>query len=273
LASALDDRFYELERIFGEEDTRLIAQSHKVAIDFIERTWKYEGFECDFQRVDGYLFLHPTDSEESLAKEAAAARRAGMEVIELPLMPGIQQQAKCLKFYDQAQFHPLKYLRGISKAVSERGGEIYTETHADQIDHEGVTTSDGFRITARHVVVATNTPVNNKYIMHLKQYPYRSYVIGAKIKKGVLPRALWWDTGDFSMDSDMAPYHYVRTQPLDSTHDLLIVGGEDHPTGHIDNSVLEEEDRYALLEYWMRQHFEAEEIVYQWSGQVMEPMD
>jgi nitrite reductase/ring-hydroxylating ferredoxin subunit len=167
----------------------------------------------------------------------------------------------------------MKYLLGLCKAVSERGCQIYTNTHAEKIDHEGVTTSDGFRITADHIVVATNTPVNNKYIMHLKQYPYRTYVIGAKVKKGVLPKALWWDTGDFSLNADIAPYHYVRTQSLDKTHDLLICGGEDHPTGITEDQNISEEDRYALLEYWMRQKFNVEEIVYQWSGQVMEPMD
>jgi nitrite reductase/ring-hydroxylating ferredoxin subunit len=109
--------------------------------------------------------------------------------------------------------------------------------------------------------------------MHLKQYPYRTYVIGAKVKKGLLPKALWWDTGDFENNKEIPPYHYVRLQNYDDTHDLLICGGEDHPTGIAEEKKINEQDRYALLEYWAKKMFPIEETVYQWSGQVLEPMD
>ena len=69
LVSALDDRYYELERMYGEEKTKLIAESHKNAINFIERTVRTEHIDCDFERVDGYLFLHPSDEIESLSRE------------------------------------------------------------------------------------------------------------------------------------------------------------------------------------------------------------
>lgn len=273
LVCALDDRYYELQRVFGEEHTKQIAESHKAAIDFIERTITYENIDCDFERLDGYLFLHPTDEEGSLDKELKAAQKAGVEVVDMPVMPGIKDASRSLKFYNQAQFHPLKYLAGLCKALHERGGKIYTGTKAEKIDHTGIVTSDGFQVKAGYVVVATNTPVNNKYVMHLKQYPYRTYVIGARVKKGSVPKALWWDTGDFSKNAEIPPYHYVRTQKLDDEYDLLICGGEDHMVGHTDENKVSEEDRYGLLEYWLRQRFEIEDIVYQWSGQVMEPMD
>ncbi|MCW3072495.1 MAG: puuB 1 [Bacteroidetes bacterium] len=273
LVCALDDRYYELQRIFGEEQTKHIAESHKAAIDFIERTVSYENIDCDFERLDGYLFLHPTDKEESLGKELKAAQKAGVEVVELPVMPGIKDPSRSLKFYNQGQFHPLKYLNGLCKALQERGGRIYTGTKAEKIDHKGIVTGDGFSVKADFVVVATNTPVNNKYVMHLKQYAYRTYVIGAKVKKGSIAKALWWDTGDFSQNADIPPYHYVRLQKLDNEYDLLICGGEDHAVGLVEENKISEEDRYGLLEYWMRQRFDAEDVIYQWSGQVMEPMD
>jgi nitrite reductase/ring-hydroxylating ferredoxin subunit len=196
-----------------------------------------------------------------------------LDVEELQEVPGMKEKTPCIKFSNQAQFHPLKYLRAVAELIRKEGGTLYTETHASKIDHEGVTTSDGFRISAKHIVVATNSPVNNKYVMHLKQYPYRTYVIGAKIKKDLIPKALWWDTGDLSINSEVPPYHYVRLQKFDADHDLLICGGEDHPTGVAKEERIAEEDRYGLLENWMRDRFDAEEIIYQWSGQVIEPMD
>ena len=273
LVTALDDRYYELEKLYGKEKTKLIAESHRTAIDFIENICKRKSISCEFERLNGYLFLHPTDEHESLHKELVAARNAEIEVEELQEVPGMLEKIPCLKFSNQAQFHPLKYLRALSNLIVKEGGEIYTETHASKIDHTGIVTKDGYTITAKHVVVATNSPVNNKYVMHLKQYPYRTYVIGAKIKKRKVEKALWWDTGDLSVNKEIPPYHYVRLEEFDADYNLLICGGEDHPTGVAKEENISEEDRYGLLEDWARKRFEIEEIIYQWSGQVMEPMD
>ncbi len=273
LASALDDRYYELANQFGKENTKLIAESHTLAIDFIEQTIASENIDCDFTRLDGYLFLHPTDKAQHLEDELNATQAAGLKTSFTNIVLG-DGTHKSIVFPNQAQFHPLKYIAALCDAIKKSGCEIYTSTRAKKIDDKGITTSDDFTVEAQHIVVATNSPVNNRFVMHLKQYPYRTYVIGAKIKKGVLPKALWWDTGNFEMNSEMAPYHYVRTQYLDTEYDLLIVGGEDHATGLADAEKLPEEKRYSILEIWTKKHFpQIEEVIYKWSGQVMKPMD
>lgn len=275
LVNALDDRYYELERLFGEENARLIAQSHSEAINFVERTIRRENIDCEFERVKGYLFRHPSDKEENLEKEFETCKKLHLNVEKITLVPGITKVYEAIQFNGQGQFHPLKYIRALCEAIVRNGGEIYTNTHAREIDKTGIVTNENFKIKAEHIVIATNTPVNNKYVMHLKQYAYRTYVIGAKIKKDSLPKALWWDTGDFKANSEIAPYHYVRTQALNDKYDLLIVGGEDHATGLADAEPYKpEESRYDLLEAWAREHFPAmKNIIYKWSGQVMEPMD
>lgn len=98
LVTALDDRYYNLESLFGEKQTRLIAESQKSAIDFIERTVKNHAIDCDFERVDGYLFLHPTDKRESLRDELKAVHKAGIEAVELPYAPGLSEP------YDPSRF-------------------------------------------------------------------------------------------------------------------------------------------------------------------------
>jgi len=271
LVTALDHRYYDLEKTFGEEKTKLVAESHHMAIDFVEKTIQKEKIECGFERLPGYLFQNPSDKGNSLEKELAAATKAGLNVKIIDNTPGIEGRALC--FYDQAQFHPLLYIEGLSRAIQEKGGKIFTGTHAAKIDHEGITTTDGFEVKADHVVVATNSPVNNLLTMFVKQYAYRTYVIGALIPKDSLPKALWWDTGDFGKDAQYAPYHYFRTQSYDDQHDLLIAGGEDHPTGTTEADHIPEENRYKLLEDWTKQYFSIKEIKYRWSGQVLEPMD
>lgn len=274
LTAVLDERYYNLERMHGQEKTKLIAESHRKAIDFIETVVNTESIKCDFQRVYGYLFLHPTDKPESLQKELDAACAAGLEVCELHDTPDVNVKISgpCLRFSNQAQFHPQKYIYGLAKSIVAHGGQIFTDTHAAEIDENGILTDEGYRINAKHIVVTTNSPINNKYTMHLSQSPYRTYVIGARIRKDVVKEALWWDTGD--QENKSQAYHYVRLQKLDDDFDLLLCGGEDHATGLSDDTEIPHEtDRYAILESWARARFPIEDVIYTWSGQVIYPFD
>src|SRR5215212_10747177 len=56
LSNALDDRYFEIERIHGEQGTRLAAESHTAAIERIDAIVHAEHIDCDFARLDGYLF-------------------------------------------------------------------------------------------------------------------------------------------------------------------------------------------------------------------------
>src|SRR5947209_20501051 len=47
LMSMLDDRFYEIERLHGEDGARLAYRSHAAAIDAIEAIVGHEGIDCD----------------------------------------------------------------------------------------------------------------------------------------------------------------------------------------------------------------------------------
>src|SRR5215213_4866923 len=184
LVNALDDRYYELERLHGERGSRLAAESHSAAIDRVEKIVKDEGIECEFERLDGYLFAPPNESKKELEDELEACHRAGLTSIELVERAPIKDfdTGKALRFPRQAQFHPLLYLAGLARAVRRDGGRIHTGTHADKIEggkkSARVETSDGRVVTAFSVVVATNTPVNDRFAIHTKQAPYMTYVIG-----------------------------------------------------------------------------------------------
>jgi len=275
LTCALDNRYSELEKIFDPLTAKLAAESHIAAIEWISKTVEQNEIHCNFKRVDGYLFAHPSDSEENLQLEYQATQRAGILTEMLRHIPSIPPELvkACVKFHDQAQFNILRYLKGLADAFVKLGGQIYTQTKAEEITKEGAT-ANGNKISANHIVVATNTPVNNCVSMHTKQWPYRSYVIAAKVPKGKLPYALWWDTGNQDSKWISKPYHYVRLEEYDEQYDILISGGEDHRTGQADDEHIKESDRYINLELWTRKHFPAiGKIEYKWSGQVLEPID
>ncbi len=272
LVNALDDRYYELERLHGERGARLAAESHTAAVDRIEAIVKGENIDCDFARLDGYLFAPEGKSTEELERELKAAHRAGLHDIERVARAPLESfdTGPALRFPRQAQFHILKYINGLTEAVKHGGGRIFTKTHAAKIEggaQARIETDRGHVITAGAVVVATNTPVNDLVAIHTKQAAYRTYVIGARIPRGSVPTLLLWDTPD--------PYHYVRLQKVEGKsgagdYDVLIVGGEDHKTGQAEDF----DARYARLEAWTRERFPAVEgIEFRWSGQVMEPVD
>jgi glycine/D-amino acid oxidase-like deaminating enzyme/nitrite reductase/ring-hydroxylating ferredoxin subunit len=274
LASSLDDRYYDIESYFGEEGARLAAESHSAAIDYIEKIISDESIKCEFSRLPGYLFLHPSDKPESIYREFEAARKAGLDVKMIDEVPGLKNvKGPAIEFARQARFHPIKYLRGLADSIRKNGGHIYTNTHVSDFGKNSVTTSDGFKVNAKFIVVATNSPVNNKYAIHLKQGPARTYLIAVRIQKNSIPDALYWDTGDFSRNEDSPPYHYIRLIKTEEDHDLLLVGGEDHVTGLADAEKIPEEERYNKIEEWLRDKVEFSGIDYKWSGQIMEPVD
>lgn len=274
LSNALDDRYDEIEKTFGLEKSKIAAESHTAAIDFVERIVQDAGIDCEFRRVDGYLFLHPSDDLSTLEKEFEAAQRAGLAVELLPGVPGLENYSgPCIRFPRQAQFHPVKYVSGLARAIKDAGGEIYCNSHVDNVSKEGVNIGP-FRVLAQDVVVATNSPINDIVTMHTKQHPYRTYIVAAEIPRGLLQPSLWWDTGDKNTPWVAKPYHYVRVEAFNETTDLLIIGGADHKTGQADKEEIPETDRYLHLEQWAKLHFPMiTNIAYTWSGQVMEPVD
>jgi glycine/D-amino acid oxidase-like deaminating enzyme/nitrite reductase/ring-hydroxylating ferredoxin subunit len=268
--NVLDDRYFQLEKLHGHKGAKLAAESHTAAIDRIEEIVAKENIACEFERLDGYLFVPSGEPTDVLDKELEAAHRAGLTGVEHVARAPLQgfDTGSCLRFSRQAQFHPLKYLKALSKALEKKGGQIFNKTHADEFKGEGpdqaktsVKTSSGAVVSAGAIVVATNTPVNDWVTIHTKQAAYRTYVIGVRVPKESVSRALYWDTPN--------PYHYVRLTG-EAAHDVLIVGGEDHKTGQADDT----NERFERLEAWTRERFPAAGVMdFRWSGQIIEPVD
>lgn len=270
LCNALDDRFTVLEHLFGKEGAQLAAESHAAAVDEIERIVDEEKIDCDFSRVDGYLFLDPHHKSDYLMEEMQAAHRAGLEDVSY-LSDGKEAgfaMGPCLKFPRQAQFHPVNYLMRLAEIVTEKGVRIFESTRVESIRHGAVAevvTDNDCTVLAQSVVVTTNSPVFDYAMLFARQAPNRTYVIAARLPAGEIKKALYWDTA--------SPYHFIRTQTdpqSGGSHIWLIVGGEDHRVGQMP----EKFDPFQRLEEWTRTRFpKMGEVAYRWSGQIQEPAD
>lgn len=277
LVNAIDDRYIDIEKLLGEDCARLTADSHTAAINCAEQIVRDLKIECDFERLDGYLFLPPGGSVKELMEELEAMRRAGLGGVQrVDLVPHTKISSDAiLRFPQQAQFHPLKFLNGVCGALIDSGGKIFTGTRVVTVedgDPVKIQTSDGHLIKARSAVVATNCPINDRVVVQSKQAPYATYAICMRVTHPV-EHALFWDTAQTAEEEkqDIGPvaYHYVRFA-RDDQGDVLIVGGEDHKTGQAEDCA----QRFVRLEKWARDRFPyVGEITDHWSGQVMEPMD
>jgi glycine/D-amino acid oxidase-like deaminating enzyme len=136
LTNMMDDRYFEVERLHGRIGARLAAESHTAAIERIETIAREEHIECELARIDGYLFLAEGDSEETLDKELEAAHRAGLRGVTKEKHAPFDSfdTGPCLRFPQQGQFHPLRYLAGLAQAFHRHGGKTYTGSHAERIE-------------------------------------------------------------------------------------------------------------------------------------------
>ena len=266
LSAVLDSRYFELASMHGEENARLIASSHMRGVAHLERVMNAYGIECGFERVNGFLCAGDKAQEKDLIREHAAATAAGLtcELVKRAPMPLTHGPA--LRFANQAQFEPLEFLAGVLKALREKGVRIYAPVAVNDFDTSNsgevtLKTAQGKSLRANHVVVATNSPINDVATIHTKQAAYRTYAIAFETTQA--KPTLAWDMED--------PYHYVRiARDAVSEKPVLIVGGEDHRVGQGDDA----DSHFPRLETWARERFPtAGSTVCQWSGQVFEPSD
>ncbi|MEW6536562.1 MAG: FAD-dependent oxidoreductase [Candidatus Auribacterota bacterium] len=265
----LDIPYSELYRRFGYDQTVKILNSHKDAVDTIEHIVRTENIACDFNRVDGYLF--PACSDDGLLMdEYSALKKLGVKGMEIVELNGVGQHiGTTLRIARQAQFDPMKYMDGLSRAIVKNGGRIYTTSHVHHHDESGVVTSAGFRVDAGHIVSAAQAPLlNAKNIVNCLT-PMRLYVSAMLAPAGTVKPALYLESMTDNAGAARIKTH-ARVHPYTKAHDILLVAGQEHRTGYYDDV----ENPYAALELWAQSRFTGlDESVFRWSGQAMTAND
>lgn len=261
LTTQLEEQFVELLKLHDKQTVSTFLEAHRKAIDVMEDIIEKENISCDFKRVDGYLFCGNNFDSDKLREEQAAAKECGLDLEFSDDTPLLKNAVESLKFTHQGQFNPMKYIAGLVRVLKELDVTIYEGTHINDIRQEDketwiLQTDQNYSILADKLIVATNTPVNNRFYIHTKQSAYRTYSMAFKLNEKAKEDVLLWDTED--------PYHYIRF-----VEDMMVIGGEDHKTGQDP-----EHDQFLSLEQWSRANFPfLGDVLWKWSGQVFEPMD
>ena len=165
--------------------------------------------DCDFEEKISYVYS--LDNRQKIEKEIIALEKIGgnaefVNQVSLPF-----SVAGAVKFPNQAQFHPLKFISAISKGL-----HIYENTTVREIVGSTAITNNG-KITANNIVVATHFPFLNKHGSYfLKMYQHRSYVL--TLKNAVNVNGIY-------IDGEKNGLSFRNYQ------NLLLIGGGGHRTG------------------------------------------
>ncbi|HLM51083.1 MAG TPA: FAD-dependent oxidoreductase [Solirubrobacteraceae bacterium] len=253
--------YAELESRFGAETARHYASANQAGLELIARWVAEEGIDCDFRRRDALAFAWGEDDLASVHAEVEAARRAGLPAsftadVGLPLTP-----AGAVRFTDQAEFHPRRFLLALAELVAGDGSHVFEDSRATGVrDARPCRVEAGRgRVIADDVIVATHMPVLDRSVAFARVSPTRSYAIGVRVAEPP-PEGMFISTS--------SPTRSVRATPWQG-EELLIVGGEGHKVGQESDT----EERYRRLEAFAREHWTVREVVYGWSTQDNMPAD
>lgn len=248
--------YQDLMKNFGYDDTKLYYESQQAAIDFVAKTVRDLNIDCDFSPLPHYVFTQDAANSSKFEAEYEVCRSLNIscelvESLDLPF-----PTAKAIAFENGAQFHPVKYLVGLLNEIAKHSNiSIYANTTAcDMVFNEDesatVSTSTGFKIHAKQVVQACHFPFyDDGSLLFSKIEMDHSYLI-AVLNASPLPHGMYI--------SYEKPTRSIRT-----FHNLLLIGGENHRPGTVQDT----SQNYKTLINFAKEHFQTDEVCYEWSTQ------
>ena len=249
---------------FGKEKAKLYFDSHMNAIQFVESKVKENGIDCDFSKEDAYVYATTEEYVDKLQTEWEAYKSLEIDGALKDTIPFNIPAKAALLMRNQAQYHPLKFLKSLLDDAVKAGCTVYENTVAADIEDDDsepkVVTKSGHRVACKHVIIATHFPFYDKPGLYFaRMYADRSYAIGIKTDKDY-PGGIY-----ISADS---PTRSIRYTPYNGEK-LLILGGDNHKTGQGIDTL----KHYEALQTFAEEVFGLKEYHYRWSAQDMVTLD
>jgi glycine/D-amino acid oxidase-like deaminating enzyme/nitrite reductase/ring-hydroxylating ferredoxin subunit len=254
-------QYASLARRHGERVARTHGEANEAGIAAIVALADRYGIECDLRRRDNYTYAPTGHDADDVRAEAEVARRLGLPAELTTDVPLPFPVAGAVRFRDQAEFHPRRFLLGLADALEARGVPIWERSPAESVSDGRpcrVRTAGG-ELQARKVIVATHMPILDRGLWWARMHPERSYVVAMEPGDSV-PQGMFVSTE--------SPAHSVRTHPFEGG-ELVLVGGQGHKVGQGGDTLA----RYRELARWGREQLGAGAVRYRWSSQDNMPAD
>ena len=262
VASSHGVHYAPMAKSFGDDAARDYGRAQQEALEYMAGLVEELTIDCDWRRKPSFVYAVDESERDRVEREFEATQAAGLPtslVTEAPELPFPIVAA--VRYDDQAEFHPRKYLMALAREVPGDGCFIFERSRVVQAsdgDQARATTEQGFNVTADDLIVATHFPFMDRGLYFARQHPERSYAMGVYVDDHQV-EGMYLSTE--------SPAHTMRSIPTERG-EMLLVGGESHKVGQAD-----EAERYAKLEAWAREHWNVREVAYRWSTQDNMPID
>ena len=238
----------------GPDAVRGYLDANRVGVDWwLERV----GEGPALQRRDALTYAVSSAGRRAMVAEWEASTEAGLpvEAVGPEVMEYAVRPAAVLRLPGQLQAHPLLALAGLVDEIRAGGGRVVEGVRVTGLEagspHEART--DHGVVRARHVVLATGTPVLDRGLTFARLEPQRSYALAFRLP-GAVPQGMYLSLDD--------PTRSVRSVPVDG-EELLVVGGNGHAVGREPHT----SDRVSDLRTWAERTFPGAEHLHTWSAQ------
>ena len=254
-------KYADLAGHHGEGVARRYATGNQQALEWIAARIDAHAIDCGWRRQPAYAYVTDAGARAQLDEEAGAARAAGLRATVEDGSPLPYPVAAALRFDDQGELDPRRYLLALADQLVAAGGTIHEGSRAVEVDDDDplVVKTPGARLTADHVVLATHVPFLDRSLAFARVTPQRSYLIACRID-GDPPAGM-----HISADG---PTRSLRAASVDDGERLLI-GGEGHRTGTQHDT----RESFAKLEAFARSHWKVRAVTHRWSSQDAMPVD
>lgn len=242
---------------FDLNTAKAIADSRRVAIDYIEKNAQLYSNDRHFSRRPWFIYTNKADKLSFLEKEIETLKKIGVPIDYTSNLPFKLKHKKAAILQQQARFNPMQYVTDVAQYLAKQGCLLFENSRVIAITEKNnctVKTAKG-KIFAKDVIIATHTPIGINAVQSFTA-PYRSYVVAVRLKDSLYPEGHIWRLSN--KHRILSTHSGTAGEP-----NLLLISGNHHKTGQ----VIDTEARYQQLEKYLYKHFDVEETAYRWSAQ------
>lgn len=238
----------------GEEKTHLFAQANLKAVETVSNLISEYNIDCDFRRTPCYIYTESEEESGIYKSEVEIAPKLGLPISYVEDIPLPSKIKAGVVYQNQAEFHPRKYLLGLSKEISGEGSRIFENTRVLEVKEGNpyeIVTDQG-SIRADNVVVATHFPIYDPDSLYAQLKITRSYIL-AYYAKEPFPEGMY---------VCLNPFHTYRSTPTEKGQ-LIIIAGEHQVVG----TPIDTRECYNRLKKYTFDNWNVKSIEYHWSNQ------
>ena len=199
----------ELASSFGEEGARVYGEANQAGLEQIVRFVDELGIGCDLRRKPNYTYAADASQLPDVEREAELAQRLGLPATFTSETDLPYEVAGAVRFENQAEFHPLRYVLGLAERMVDAGAYVFEDTRVLSVDQGEPcrVLANGRWLTATHVIVTTGMPFLDRGLYFARESPKRSYCVAVRVR-GQAPRGMYISAGE--------PTRSIRSHPWET---------------------------------------------------------